>query len=454
MAKHLNAILKKYSDVISGKLPASKVSALTTGKEPGVDYASKMQDGRDFVALHSVEKIPDRNGNGDDLFNAANIGRSELGRHGHVPKPKDTRVYQKANEEVEDPSIIAKKKQMDNNEPTHEIEFADKPGQKFRALGKDKDDLSYFNKIMGNSGSSVGTVTPLSDMPKFEPITGGPSKVEATPTGASASAGGVTATASADAGKNAYDDDFLSKMGASDASKDAWKQLNPENKSKILDSLNNISKARLEKAKEAAVKHGLNAPASAIDDSKSIADKADKMYQDAKNSMYSSSPASSQTDSDGNKYKTPIYPDDATKDPNEVKNKLKTKTTKDLLKLESTMCENCGESPCTCDADDMPRGKNKKKLLLDKAKKSLQEKSESIAQQKLMGMALAYKRGDMPEASEQVKKLASSMSEKQLKDYAKTKHKGLPQHVQKEESAPASTPITFPVTNSREGFKL
>ena len=59
----------------------------------------------------------------------------------------------------------------------------------------------------------------------------------------------------------------------------------------------------------------------------------------------------------------------------------------------------------------------------------LDEKSVSQAQQKLMGMALAYKRGEMNDASDEVKKLASSMSEKDLEDFAKTKHKGLPKKV-------------------------
>jgi hypothetical protein len=56
----------------------------------------------------------------------------------------------------------------------------------------------------------------------------------------------------------------------------------------------------------------------------------------------------------------------------------------------------------------------------------LTEKSVSQAQQKLMGMALAYKRGKMDDATDEVKKLADSMSEKDLEDYAKTKHEGLP----------------------------
>jgi hypothetical protein len=62
---------------------------------------------------------------------------------------------------------------------------------------------------------------------------------------------------------------------------------------------------------------------------------------------------------------------------------------------------------------------------------SLQEKSVSQNQQQLAGMALAYLRGDMPDASDEVKKMAK-MGEKKLRDFAKTKHKGLPEKVKEE----------------------
>jgi len=61
--------------------------------------------------------------------------------------------------------------------------------------------------------------------------------------------------------------------------------------------------------------------------------------------------------------------------------------------------------------------------------KMMKEAAVSKAQQKLMGMALAYKRGEMDDASDEVKELAKSMSEKDLEDYAETKHKGLPKKV-------------------------
>jgi cytidylate kinase len=52
--------------------------------------------------------------------------------------------------------------------------------------------------------------------------------------------------------------------------------------------------------------------------------------------------------------------------------------------------------------------------------------AKSEAQQRLMGMALASKRGEKG-YSGKVKETADSMSEKQLRDFAKTKHEGLPE---------------------------
>jgi hypothetical protein len=63
--------------------------------------------------------------------------------------------------------------------------------------------------------------------------------------------------------------------------------------------------------------------------------------------------------------------------------------------------------------------------------RSLQEKAESQQQQKLFGLALSVKRGQTSrsEASAEVLKIVDSMSEKQIRDYAKTKHEGLPKKV-------------------------
>jgi hypothetical protein len=59
----------------------------------------------------------------------------------------------------------------------------------------------------------------------------------------------------------------------------------------------------------------------------------------------------------------------------------------------------------------------------------------SQQQQKIMGLALAYKRGEVPasKVSNKVKELAKSMSMKDLEKYASTKHKGLPKKVKESE---------------------
>ena len=62
--------------------------------------------------------------------------------------------------------------------------------------------------------------------------------------------------------------------------------------------------------------------------------------------------------------------------------------------------------------------------------------STSIAQQRLMGMAYSLKKGEMDpkDASQEVKDLADSMTLKQLKDFAETKHEGLPDKVEEAKS--------------------
>jgi len=62
--------------------------------------------------------------------------------------------------------------------------------------------------------------------------------------------------------------------------------------------------------------------------------------------------------------------------------------------------------------------------------------ARSQQQQKIMGLALAYKRGDVPasEVSDKVKQLAKTMTLKELEKYASTKHKGLPVKVKESRS--------------------
>jgi hypothetical protein len=63
-------------------------------------------------------------------------------------------------------------------------------------------------------------------------------------------------------------------------------------------------------------------------------------------------------------------------------------------------------------------------------KLKIAEKSVSKAQQKFMGMVHAAQKGEKP-ASPEVAKVAKSMPKKAAKDFAKTKHKGLPEKVKK-----------------------
>ena len=53
--------------------------------------------------------------------------------------------------------------------------------------------------------------------------------------------------------------------------------------------------------------------------------------------------------------------------------------------------------------------------------------AKSQAQQKMMGMALAMKKGEMPHsASKKAHEVMMGMNEKSLKEFAGTKRKGLP----------------------------
>jgi hypothetical protein len=55
--------------------------------------------------------------------------------------------------------------------------------------------------------------------------------------------------------------------------------------------------------------------------------------------------------------------------------------------------------------------------------------SVSKAQQRFMGMVHSAQTGDMKNPPAEVSKVANSMSDKDAKDFASTKHKGLPDHV-------------------------
>lgn len=113
---------KKLSDVLAGT-NKSKIRPGKTGDQPGVDYAGKMKDERDFVSMHDVEEFEDRAGNGDDVYKATNIKHQPDPLHGHIPKPKDEKQYKINNEEAYPEDQSSEEKEMMNRQ-LHFIGYA------------------------------------------------------------------------------------------------------------------------------------------------------------------------------------------------------------------------------------------------------------------------------------------------------------------------------------------
>jgi hypothetical protein len=80
------------------------------------------------------------------------------------------------------------------------------------------------------------------------------------------------------------------------------------------------------------------------------------------------------------------------------------------------------------------------------------EKSVSQQQQKFMGMVYAAKKGEKP-ASPAVAKTAAGMSKSDAKDFAKTKHKGLPKKVEEATGDPLGTVSTAPDASGKVKIK-
>jgi hypothetical protein len=76
--------------------------------------------------------------------------------------------------------------------------------------------------------------------------------------------------------------------------------------------------------------------------------------------------------------------------------------------------------------DGNPEPKSKKITGKLKKEEVLHEKSVSKKQQKFFGMVRAAQKGEGA-SSPEVAKVASSMKKKDVKDFASTKHKGLPE---------------------------
>ena len=81
----------------------------------------------------------------------------------------------------------------------------------------------------------------------------------------------------------------------------------------------------------------------------------------------------------------------------------------------------------------MPQVKDGAGKLMGVKEETLNEKSVSKAQQKFMGMVRAAQKGEGA-SSPEVAKVAASMKKGDVKDFASTKHKGLPEKKVKKES--------------------
>jgi hypothetical protein len=86
----------------------------------------------------------------------------------------------------------------------------------------------------------------------------------------------------------------------------------------------------------------------------------------------------------------------------------------------------------------------------------IKEKAESEQQQKLFGLALSVKRGETPrsEASSEVLKIVDGMSEKKIRDFAKTKHSEVPKKVEEAIARVREGLPTETETKQRETAKI
>jgi len=134
MAKQLNDILNS-SGLWKG-VKKSTVSKLTTGKDPGVDYADKMPDTRDFVGNLSVQKHEDRVGNGPDVQNGAKqtLSTKKETRHGYN-LDTDQKVYEA----------------KDESEYGYEGDMA----------------ISQLKSLMRNSNQLLSMLKPETDLPEW-----------------------------------------------------------------------------------------------------------------------------------------------------------------------------------------------------------------------------------------------------------------------------------------------
>ena len=109
-------------------------------------------------------------------------------------------------------------------------------------------------------------------------------------------------------------------------------------------------------------------------------------------------------------------------------NQFKTDSKKRKEKLKNKKVGNVEVMPI------VPDGDGKSMTTRATNEEVLNEKAKSKSQQRFMGMVRAAQKGEKA-ASPEIAKVATSMSKSDVKDFAKTKHKGLPEKkVAKEET--------------------
>lgn len=71
----------------------NKITKKVKPKEDDTGFVSRSPDEARFIAKHKITKVPDANGNKDDVFNATNVPVSPRNNHGYTTV-QDDKVYE------------------------------------------------------------------------------------------------------------------------------------------------------------------------------------------------------------------------------------------------------------------------------------------------------------------------------------------------------------------------
>ena len=542
---------KNLSDILKG-VNKSTTKPLTTGDNPGVDYADKMKDGRDFVAQHSVEKHEDRVGNGDDVYKGS-TKKAKMERHGHEPKPKDIQVYNKTQqvasvkeeaEELEELKGYQGKKgqkllhQVHNRASKRLSNAADKKDvetvrknagvmnkawDRMNDVHEAKDEREYgyegdmaitqLKTICRNAENLMKMLKPDTDLPEWvqskitkaeDYISTANDYLASEMNEEALEEGGSQYRSAAGSGKNTNPN--LSKLARKLAFEKPKSYRPPGTPSKA------ESKKFLDNEVEKYLKKGgkiTKEEVEQLDEFKLTDEHKKAAIAKVRNRYLRGNPQFSFEKNEGGSHDLKVVAAGkehfhrithnkktglaVEKNPYMQSDEEYISEAKCNMTEAGKMCEVHGMKACSTEekkpSDEQPMYNGKKKkgkqLILDK---DIQEMSTSQNQAIAARIALKHKReGTMPPKGTASHSMMG-MSEKQLKDYTEVEP-GAPKKVEesisdqrsskatasekarekifaamqrkkermekmKEESAAAETPITFPVTNSREGFRI